>query len=105
MSFATDSIMWCGKASSLTVKKEKKELGSFVSEFEDASFAFGGVGLYALEKNGEIGIIRHQGKSSGKFKQVHSLAEFLKACENEKLAEVMRYNKNTKKYEKTWRMS
>lgn len=105
ISFATDSIIWCGRPSKTTTKKENKVLGSFVSEFEDADFAFGGTGLYALAQNGQIGIIKHQGKAGAKYKQVKSLDEFLKVCNEEKLSERMLYNPKTKKYEKQWRMS
>lgn len=104
VSFAVDSIIWCGKKSKTAVAAKNKKLGSFVSEFEDAEFAFGGTGLYAMAKNGKIGIIKHQGKVGGAFKKVKSLTEFLMVCDDENnKEEIMVYNSKSQKFIKTWR--
>lgn len=103
ISFATDSIIWCGKRSKTTTVKDFKVLGSFVSEFEDVDFAFGGTGLYALAKDGKIGLIKHMGKIGDKYKAAKSLKEFLDICANDKLQEYIGYDKNTRRYIKKWR--
>ena len=102
ISFATDSIIWCGKASKTTVPASEKTLGSFVSEFEDADFAFAGVGLYAMSKQGKIGIIKHQGQLADKYKQIKSLKEFLDVAPE--LQEYNRYDPKKRRYITSWRM-
>ena len=105
ISFATDSIIWCGKKSKTTVPAEFKTLGSFVSEFEDAEFAFGGVGLYALKKGNTIGLIKHQGRLEDNFKGVKTLRQFLDVCDEKKLVEYVGYDKKTHKFIPKWRIS
>lgn len=104
ISFATDSIIWCGKKSSTTIPAEFKTLGSFVSEFEDAEFAFGGVGLYALKKDGKIGLIKHQGRVDTNFKGITTLQQFLAVCEEKKQTEYIGYDKKTHKFISKWRI-
>lgn len=105
ISFATDSIIWCGKKSSTAVPREQKTLGSFVSEFEDAEFAFGGVGLYALKKGNTIGLIKHQGRLEDNFKGIKTLKQFLDVCAEKKLVEYVGYDKKTHKFIPKWRIS
>lgn len=102
ISFATDSIIWCGKGSKTTTNKEDKVLGSFVSEFEDADFAFAGVGVYAMSKDNIIGIIKHQGQLENKYKEVKTLEEFLQVAVE--VQEYRIYNKRTRRYITTWRI-
>lgn len=104
VSFATDSIIWCGKKSKTTIPAEFKTLGSFVSEFEDADFAFGGVGLYALKKDGKIGLIKHQGRIDTNFKGITTLQQFLAVCEEKKQTEYTGYDKKTHKFITKWRI-
>lgn len=104
ISFATDSIIWCGKKSKTTVPAAFKTLGSFVSEFEDADFAFGGVGLYALKKGNTIGLIKHQGRIEESFKNIKTLEQFLNICKTKQQTEYVGYDKKSHKFITKWRI-
>ena len=103
ISFATDSIIWCGKKSKTTTPRAQKKLGSFVSEMEDCPFAFAGVGVYAMiSADGKIGIIKHQGQIDKKYKDVRTLDDFLRVADE--IQEYNIYSRKKRRFIKTWRI-
>ena len=56
----TDSIIWRGKQSSVSVPKSEKEMGKFVIEYENIKVAISSVKAYQLETDNGI-ITRHSG--------------------------------------------
>lgn len=63
IAIATDAVIWLGGEIEDDVKKEDKYLGAFVREFSDCDIYFCANNVYAVEKDGEIIILKHQGSS------------------------------------------
>lgn len=84
--FMTDSVLWLGKKPSKTVSYEKK-FGAFVSEYENCDCVIYGCGIYAIEKNGELFLTKHQGVNDEDFKQasIECLKDFSNYYENKRI--------------------
>ena len=60
LSIATDAIMWTSKYD-LPVYETQKALGNFYLEYYNCRARIARQGIYALEKNKEIYLVKHQG--------------------------------------------
>ena len=101
--FATDSIAWKGKKSSLTTEKTEKVLGSFVNEYEDADMAIVACGVYAIQEKGKLYLVKHQGTDGDTIEKanIRNLSDFIDFyVDRGFLIEDDTYNKETNKFEK-----
>lgn len=94
--YATDSVIWLGGPCSVATKD--KYLGSFTLEYEDCRAVYSACGVYALEKDGVLSMVKHQGISDlmWKSKNITSLEDFQKRSAFHMQE---RYNKKTHRYE------
>lgn len=75
---ATDSICWRGHAMPQITTKEK-EIGNFVSEYENARLVMLANGVYGLEVDGKIVCFKHQGTAAEEIKvKIEKLADIKK---------------------------
>ena len=101
--FATDSIAWKGKKSSLTTEKSEKILGSFVNEYENADMVIVACGVYAIQEKGKLYLVKHQGTDKDIIQKanIKSLSDFISFyIEKGFLIEEDIYNRDTNKFEK-----
>lgn len=101
--FAIDSIIWIGKKSSLT---SKKEFGAFVSEAENATGVIVNHGQYCIEQNGSIILEKHQGIDAMIYEGcgIKTLDDYI-ANMNSPVQEVLGYDKKTHTFRRMRRLT
>lgn len=80
MMIPTDSICWQGHAMpQITVPKQEKRIGDFVSEYENVKLLMLANGVYGIEEKGEIVCFKHQGTSVDEIKvKINKLTDIKK---------------------------
>lgn len=91
---ATDSICWQGHAMPKITTKDK-ELGNFISEYENAKMVMLANGVYGIEVNGEIVCFKHQGTAAN---QIDVKIEKLQDIKKLKTAGIRAFDRSTNKF-------
>ena len=97
ISIATDAIMWTCKYD-LPVYETVKALGNFYLEYYNCRARVARQGIYALEKDKQIYLVKHQGYTADEVKECK--IRHLQDIDKLEFAPRLRYNNETGRIEK-----